>query len=144
MQEPKNCPKCGALWDEIRNAFDMCEVMGIARDETIKQWMCSKCYYFFDDDEAEMEAWYDGKDFSEMTLSQISDVIFSDWRDMSPKAFQYADAMRDLDDMDDMYGSDTASSVVAYFLANARDWKTETAKKVKKVLRKMLADYERT
>ena len=143
MKKPKKCPKCGALCDEINNTEDMSNAFGLNPSD-YKKWMCSRCSYLFDDDEAELEAWYDGKDFSKMTLSQISDVIFSDWRDMSPKAFPYADAMRDLDSMEDMYGSDPASSVVAYFLTNAEDWKTETAKKINEVLQKMLTDYENT
>ena len=144
MKKPKKCPRCGALSDEINNAFEMSKVMGITRDGSIKKWMCGKCDYFFDDDEAELEAWYDGKDFSKMTLSQIADVIISDWGDeISPAASPYVDAMSNLENINDIYGSDPASSVVAYFLTNAKDWKTETAKKVKGVLQKMLTDYEK-
>lgn len=144
MAKPEECPKCKANQDYITNAFDMCDCMGISRDNAPKEWMCGECHGFFDSDEVELKSWYDAKDFSKMTLSQISDVIFTDWRDMSPQAFQYADAMRDLDNMESMFGSDSASVIVAYFLTNAKHWKTETAKEIKKVLQKMLKEYEKT
>ena len=144
MKEPKKCPKCGALQDEINNTEDMSNAFGLNPSD-YKKWMCSRCSYLFNDDEAELEAWYDGKDFSKMKLSQIADVIISNWRDdISPRAWPYVEAMMNLDTMDDVYGSAPASSIVTHFLVNAGNWKTETAKKVKKVLRKMLADYEKT
>ena len=140
MSEPKRCPKCGESSDGISNAFDMCEMMGIVRDGSIKEWMCGKCSYFFNGDEAELGAWYDGKDFSKMALSQIADVIIDDWRDIPPAAWKYAEAMMNLDNINDKYGQDDAKSITGYFLANAQKWRGPAAREIKKHLRRLLEE----
>jgi hypothetical protein len=139
MLKPKKCPKCGASDEEISNVDEMCDDLGISKEsQTDKDWMCCACMEFFNCDEAKLTSWYKDKDFFKMTISQISDVIFSDWRGMSSNAFPYADAMRDIEDISEMYGDDPASHIVGYFLSNSKDWKTETAGKVKKALQIML------
>jgi len=110
---------------------------------SVKKARQIKIGYAFNCDEDNLTSWYKNKDFSKMTISEISDVIFSDWSDVSPQAFQYADAMRDIEDIGEMYGADPASSVVSYFLLNAKDWKTETAGKVKKALQNMVDEYHK-
>jgi hypothetical protein len=73
------------------------------------------------------------------SLSEIAAEIRADW---GPKvnfgAKPYLDAMQSLQTMDDMYGMDDASSIVAYFLSNANTWRGETAKRVKTELKAML------
>lgn len=139
MSKPKECPKCKASSDEVNNAHDMCDFLGLNLAD-VKKWMCGKCDYFFDDDEAVLESWYDNADFSKMKLNQIADVIIDDWESkLSPKAWPYVEAMMSLDSIDDECGQDSAESVVAYFLANAKQWRGPIAQKVKQYLRGLLA-----
>lgn len=42
--------------------------------------------------------------------------------------------------LSDHYGSDSAESLIRYFLANAGTWRGETARRVKKELRAILAN----
>ena len=140
MSQPKKCPKCGAEGEgNIMNVFDFAEMFG-TNDRLEKEWFCPKCSYNFDDDEAEF--WYDNCDFSKMKLSQIADVIMDDWSDnITSYAWPYVEAMMNLKDINDTYGNDNAAGVVSYFLANAKGWQGETAKKVKAYLKKLVEDY---
>lgn len=54
-------------------------------------------------------------------------------------AAPFIDAMRGLDKITDMYYYDTGVEVVSRFLANAGQWRGETARRVKAELRAMLA-----
>lgn len=53
----------------------------------------------------------------------------------------YLDAMGDLEYMTDQYVMDSASEIVARFLANAGQWKGETARRIKIELNAMLKEY---
>ena len=53
-------------------------------------------------------------------------------------ADKYADAMAELDEIESMYGCDTAKSIVVYFLCNATSWRGETARRIKAELKGML------
>ena len=53
-------------------------------------------------------------------------------------AVPYLDAMDELRTMDDMYGLDTAVSVVLYFLANAAQFRGADARRLKDELRAQL------
>jgi hypothetical protein len=44
-------------------------------------------------------------------------------------------------DLTATYGMDQASTLVAYFLSNSRNWRGETAKRVKEELRQAVADH---
>jgi hypothetical protein len=79
------------------------------------------------------------KELKYMALHEIAVVISKDWKKPYFGAQPYLTAMRTLEDMDSTYGADSASSVVAYFLANAQTWRGETAKRVKKELNRRLA-----
>ena len=75
-------------------------------------------------------------------LYEIAREIDSTWisgKGVSPYARPYLDAMYALITIDDMYGFDTADSVVRYFLANANGWRGEDAKRIKAELREMLS-----
>lgn len=74
-------------------------------------------------------------------LSEIALEIATNWQPPSPHAAPYLDAMADLLDLNSVYGADSASSVVAYFLANAGSWHGDTARRVKKELNAMLKAY---
>tara|TARA_R110000772_G_scaffold47429_5_gene108432 strand:+ start:1198 stop:1431 length:234 start_codon:yes stop_codon:yes gene_type:complete len=72
-------------------------------------------------------------------LFEIAQEIKSDWgAKVNYGAVPYLDAMASLRTVDDMFINDTADSVVRYFLSNARFWRGEVAKRVKKELNEML------
>ena len=128
------CPECGTV-DGIENVEDMCQTLGIPNDVG-KQWMCTDCSDFFDGD---AECWYADADFSKYTLSELSDVILDDWGgSISPQAYPYAEAMADVETLDDMYELDPATLIVANFLSNSETWKSDTAYNVRKELQARL------
>lgn len=142
MSKPKECPKCKAGYDEINDAHEMSDALGL-NSADVKKWMCSRCGHFFDDDEAVLGSWYDDADFSKMKLSQIADVIIDDWGSkLSPRAWPYVEAMMNLNSIDDRYGQDSAEGIVAYFLANAKQWHGLVAQKVKQCLRESLKEKQ--
>ena len=71
------------------------------------------------------------------SLSTIAKDIRTDWKKPYFGAVPYLDAMRDLNDINDKYGFDSARSIVQYFLANAGTWRGETAKRIKAELKAM-------
>jgi len=80
-------------------------------------------------------------DYSKSTISQLATVIAMDWKSQGKIYFgavPYIDAMYSMQSIKDNYGADPGSMIVAYFLANARQWKGETAKAVKAELNKRL------
>jgi len=72
--------------------------------------------------------------YSDAPLYRLADVARRDWKKVSPYAQPYLDALGTLDDINDKYMFDSGSSIVAYFLSNARSWKGAIAKEVKKEL----------
>jgi len=72
-------------------------------------------------------------------LYTIATEIVRTWK---PKiyfgAVPYVTAMLRLNRINEMYGADTARSVVLYFLANAQTWRGEDAKRIKLELNQML------
>lgn len=80
----------------------------------------------------------------ERSIREIAQEISMNWRNVSPAARPYLNAMMQLDKMSDMYGMDDAAGIVGYFLSNCRGWKGETAKRVKKELKRMVNKYYRS
>jgi hypothetical protein len=74
-------------------------------------------------------------------ISDIAAEIYADWKPVHPYAEQYLEAMTSLDTLDDKYGQDDGSGIVAYFLSNATTWKGEKARAIKKELKDMLNAY---
>jgi hypothetical protein len=70
-------------------------------------------------------------------LYEIAREIRKDWKNVSPYAKPYLDAMSCLDSVEDSYVFDSGRSIVCYFLANAGSWRGETARRVKTELRAM-------
>ena len=70
-------------------------------------------------------------------IYEIANEIRKDWKNVSPYAAPYLDAMSELDSINDHYFLDSATSVVLYFLSNATTWRGETARRIKKELRDM-------
>ena len=71
------------------------------------------------------------------TLKEIANEIAADWKKPHFGAVPYLDAMKTLDSINDNYFFDSGKSVVLYFLANAGTWKGETARRIKKELKKL-------
>lgn len=71
-------------------------------------------------------------------LRSIANEISKDWKNPNYAAVPYLQALHALNDIEDNFYMDSATSVVAYFLANARSWKGETAKRVKAELNKII------
>lgn len=70
-------------------------------------------------------------------LYEIARDIRKDWKNVSPYAAPYLQAMFCLESITDNYGFDPGRSIVAYFLANAGSWRGETAKCIKAELKAM-------
>ena len=75
-------------------------------------------------------------------LYQIADDINKHWHPVNYAAKPYLEAMSSLGTMADSYGFDSASGIVAYFLANAGTWRGEDARRIKKELKEMLTEYQ--
>jgi len=71
-------------------------------------------------------------------ISTIAADIRRDWQNVYFGAVPYLDAMRGLNGLDDKYGLDSARSIIAYFLSNARAWRGPAAKAIKAELNAML------
>jgi len=77
-------------------------------------------------------------DYSNMSIRQIAALINNDWSNVNFAAQPYLKAMFALDTVKDNYYCDTGESVVAYFLCNARSWKGDVAREIKKELNKRI------
>lgn len=71
-------------------------------------------------------------------LYTIAREIRKDWKNVSPYAAPYLNAMSCLETISENYGFDSGRSIVSYFLANAGSWRGETAKRIKAELKAML------
>jgi hypothetical protein len=71
-------------------------------------------------------------------LYEIAREIRADWKNLSPYAKPYVEAMADLYDINDKYFFDSAKDIVNRFLCNASGWRGEVAKRVKAELKGMV------
>lgn len=71
-------------------------------------------------------------------LWKIAQEVRKDWSNVDFGAEPYLAAMSQLSSIDDKYLLDDGRSIVAYFLSNARTWRGETARRIKKELNAML------
>ncbi len=69
----------------------------------------------------------------------IAKDIRKDWQKVNYAAKPYLDAMGQLDKVTDSFYYDSAESVIRYFLANAGQWRGDTAKAIKLELKRMLS-----
>jgi hypothetical protein len=77
------------------------------------------------------------------SIANIAKLIGTDWGNISVHARPYLIAMLYLESISDKYGADSGTSVVSYFLSNARSYTGETAKLVKAELnRRVKASYK--
>ncbi len=65
------------------------------------------------------------------SLHAIAREIRQSWPKVYFGAVPYLDAMSELSSVGDVYGCDSAESIVRYFLANAKTWRGSTARRVK-------------
>lgn len=72
------------------------------------------------------------------SLSTIAATIRNDWVKPYFGAVPYISAMRELDSIHDMYGADSAKSIVIYFLSNSSTWKGDKAREIKAELKQMI------
>ena len=72
------------------------------------------------------------------SIKTIEKEIRADWKNISPYARPYLDAMSTLDKVDDKFGVDYARSIISYFLVNSMGWRGEVARAVKKELNEMV------
>lgn len=76
-------------------------------------------------------------------ISTIAEEIYADIRagawpaKSNYAALPYLRAMRELSTVDQSYGSDSAKSIVLYFLSNAATWRGETARRIKAELKEI-------
>ena len=68
----------------------------------------------------------------------IASDIQKDWKNVNYAAKPYLEAMAGLESIQDTFGYDNGQGIVLYFLGNARAWKGEKAKEIKKELKGML------
>lgn len=80
--------------------------------------------------------------FKHRSLSKIAFEIFQTWKNVSPYARPYLDAMSDLDQVEDCYLLDSAESTVLRFLANAQSFRGEGARRIKKELKFILSNID--
>lgn len=71
-------------------------------------------------------------------LHNIAKDIWNNWDNPRYSAVPYLRAMSELDDINDHYGLDQASSIVRYFLANASTWRGPEARRIKAELKALL------
>jgi hypothetical protein len=69
----------------------------------------------------------------------IAAEIFDNWKGDAGAAAPYLAAMRFLAVPSDRYGLDDGKGIVLRFLANAEGWRGETARRIKKELKAMVA-----
>lgn len=68
----------------------------------------------------------------------IAEEIKDNWPKVYFGAKPYLEAMLSIKSVDEMYGLDTARSIVLYFLANAQTWRGETARRIKAELKALV------
>lgn len=71
-------------------------------------------------------------------IHQIANEIQLSWKNVHFAAKPYLEAMFCLNSPKDMYGYESAKSIILYFLCNANGWKGEEAKRIKKELKELV------
>ncbi len=80
-------------------------------------------------------------DKQQRPLYVIAADIRADWPRPHFAAVPYLFALRHLNRASDMYGADSALSIIAYFLSNARSWRGPRATALKNELRDILKGH---
>jgi hypothetical protein len=77
-------------------------------------------------------------DLTNKTISELAQIVYSDWAKVNYGAVPYLEAMCSLTSVSDNYGLDSGESVITYFLCNAQTWKGDTARSIKAELKRRL------
>jgi hypothetical protein len=77
-------------------------------------------------------------DLTNKTVSELAQIVYSDWAKVNYGAVPYLEAMCSLTSVSNSYGCDSGKSVVLYFLCNAQTWKGDTARSIKAELKRRL------
>ena len=72
------------------------------------------------------------------TIKEIAQEIQSDWKNVSYSAKPYLEVMHRLNTINDKFMMDDASTIVLYFLSNAKGYRSETAKRIKNELKNLI------
>lgn len=80
---------------------------------------------------------------SKMSIKDIAQFIIDDWSKTDKVPKNYLEPMLKIKTLNEMYGADTAYSVVVYFLSNASRWKGFNAKVTKQYLKTLLEEYRK-
>jgi hypothetical protein len=75
-----------------------------------------------------------------VSVSEIAHAIAKDWKNVSPYAKDYLNAMKEIRSVNDNYYADSAHSVILYFLANAGSYRGENARTYKALLKALLKE----
>jgi hypothetical protein len=80
------------------------------------------------------------------TISELAREIRADWRQQGKgvyfAAVPYLNAMLELSSPNEMYGFDSARSIVVYFLSNAKTYRGEKARALKAELKALFPGLE--
>jgi hypothetical protein len=68
-------------------------------------------------------------------IYEIAQEIRKNWKNVWFGAQPYLSAMEELVNITEDYGNETAQSIIIYFLGNARTWRGEVARRIKKELK---------
>ena len=71
-----------------------------------------------------------------LSINQIANVIALSWKNVNYAALPYLQAMHCINKDTDKYGCEEAKDIVIYFLSNSSAYRGETAKAVKKELKR--------
>jgi hypothetical protein len=77
-------------------------------------------------------------------LNEIAFEIRKTWPKPYFGAIPYIEAMFSLDKITDSFGYDSGESIVSYFLANAKTWRGEDAKRIKAELNSILKEGKKS
>lgn len=77
-------------------------------------------------------------DLQILPIYRIAEIIDRHWRGINGYSAQLLSAMSEAENLDEHYGADRVSEIVARFLANATAWRGKVASAVKKELRRRL------
>jgi len=72
------------------------------------------------------------------TLREIAIEISENWKNPYFGAVPYLEAMKTLYSINDDYYTDSAETVVLYFLSNAGTWRGDVARRIKAELKEMI------
>lgn len=89
---------------------------------------------------------YSADELKSLTIAELAEIAGRDLKPVGTAAYAkpYLDAMYSIRSINDMYGLDTAYSIVAYFVSNTGSWRGETARLIKAELKNRMKAYEKS